>query len=562
MRSILVIFGDDLPEKSKKWFRQFDEILTGKDIERFIGSGSVQEAYEIVNKLSRMTLKDGSRLSKSINYEGYELWWVHYDSIYSQFCLPYTQYAGLLSHLKDFENVYLFHPPWPRLFQYFLRAHNRRCVIISRFRFRKLLPFSFGVLLQLLLSLGFLLWLKLARPAIMLRTSDRFNAHYDFDFRQKFIYDELRKGRVPFVEFIRSMEPPAAVLKHAWRRKRPVVYSSAIIECVSSFANCFSRYPPSYTGSNPEERFWFLASAHFLRNVRGTIWSIRAMKLILRWIGIKAAIIPTGGSRSFHEILGCKLAGIKTVGIQHAALPRYFFVSDFTPEFDGKIPLSLDKCGIWSDWWKQYYLQYGRAFKSEQLYVSGHIRPLEKKIADAAPSEGRMKVLFISEQLADPKEIMPYLVSLLSVKDFDLCLKVRPQVDGFIDWLKKNDPGILERVKILSGNVNQAIAMSDVVAGSHSTAVLEALLQLKPFVFFRTKKWGDYFNIKDIQTEGCFFAENPDELIQKIRESVNVPKADLEKLQERFFGDPYQNGSKWVVEQALEFAKNYDKHGK
>ncbi|OGZ23979.1 MAG: hypothetical protein A2896_01400 [Candidatus Nealsonbacteria bacterium RIFCSPLOWO2_01_FULL_43_32] len=553
-KSLLVIFGKDFPSKPKKWYRQFDEIIGPKELQNFISPGSIQQAYALSNKLSRFILPDGSRLSKLVNLQGYELWWMHYESIHYKFCLPYTQYRKLLFYLKNFERVSLFQAPWPHLFQYFLRAHDRRCTIISQFRFRNLLPVPSGVFIQCLLSLGFLLWLKITRPALMVRTSDKFDPPYDFDYRQKFIYEELRKRKIPFVEFIRSLESSMTVLGHAWRRKRPVVYSTAIIGFINSFANCFGRYSPPFSNIDPEERFWFQVSTHYLRNIRGTIWSIRVMKFILQWIGVKAAITTAGCNRTFYEVLGCKLAGIKTVGIQHGAIPRYYFVSDFMPEFDGKKPLSLDKYGLWSNWWRDYYLKYSRAFKPEQLGVSGHMRPLERKnVEEAAPSTGPVKVLFISEQLADPKEVMPYLLALLLVKDFALSLKIRPQRDGFEDWLKKNEPGILERIKVLKGDIHQAISQSRVVVGSHSTSVLEGLAQLKPLVFFWTDRWGDYFDIRTFDFQGRFFAKDPQDLIDKIRKSIDVPKEDLIKLQEQFFGNPYQNGSKWVVDQAVEF---------
>lgn len=559
--SILVIFGKELPKKSKKWYRQFDEIIYPEELQNFISPGSVKQAYDLSNKISLMTLPDGSRLSKLINYKGYELWWMDYESIYHKFCLPYLQYHNLLMHLKDFNKIYLFQAPRPYLFQYFLKAHDRQCIMLRQFRLRNLLPIPFGVFCQCLLSLCFLPWLKITRPKVMIRTSDKFDPPYNFDYRQKLICQELISRNIPFVEFIRSLESWHTVLQHAWQRKRPVIYSTAIIEFINYFAKFFRSYSPSFSSSNPEERFWFLVGTHYLRNIRGTIWSIRAMKLILQWIGVKSAITIAGCNRTFCEVLGCKLAGIKTVGIQHGAIPRYFFVSDFMPEFDGEKLLSLDKYGLWSDWWKEYYLKYSRVFKPEQLCVSGHMRPLEKEIPKSAPlaecvnSKEPLKVLFISEQLANPKEVMPYLLALLSVKDVTLFLKIRPQVDGFEDWLKNNEPGILKKAKALKGDIHQAISQSHVVVGSHSTSVLEALAQLKPLVFFWTDKWEDYYDIRSFDTQGRFFAKDPQELIDKIRKSIDVPKEDLRELQERFFGNPYQNGSKWVVDQTVEFLK-------
>lgn len=577
--SVLVVFGEELPKKNLKWWRQFDRVIASKnlmkriqsqgiffiDIETLVCSGSVQQACELSNKLSRLILPDGSRLSKLITYQGYELWWIHYNDLMQKFCLPYTQCRRLLEYLKNFTTTYIYQTPCPGLFQYFLNVYNRRCVILDESP--KFFP-PFGILIQVLLSLPFLIWLKVTGPKLMVWTSDQFSPGKDCDFRMVHIYEELRKRKTRFVEFIRSQEKLTTVLKHALKRKRPVVYSGAIISLLYFFAKFFDGRKEKELmklcvskESSPENLFWILVATAYLRNFTGAIWSIKAMKFILQWIGVRAAIIIVGNSRTFHEILACKLSGIKTAGIQHGAAPQYYTVSEFMSGFDGELPISLDAYGLWSDWWKEYYISRGKAFKPEQLYVSGPMRPLEKEIAPAAAAVGRefkkakfLSVLFISEQLAVPSEVMPYLSELLKDKDFSVCLKFRPYRDGFEEWLKENRPEILKKVKISRGDAHEAILQSDVVVGSHSTMVLEALLARKPFVFFRTGRWGDYFDLKSVRRSG-FFAENPEKLLGRIRRSREIPKEVLIKLREKFFGNPYQNGSKWVVDQVIKFLK-------
>jgi len=395
----------------------------------------------------------------------------------------------------------------------------------------------------------------------MVWTSDKISAPYNFDFRSKSVFGELIEKKIPFALFMRSVEPWHKVLKNAWQRKRAVIYSSAIIELLYFISRPFSRFTTLFPTTDSEKHFWFLVAVHYLRNSKGIILSIRAMKWLFQWIGVKTAIIPSGCDRTFHEVLGCKLAGIKTVGIQHAAISKYAFVSDFMPGFTGERTLSVDKYGLWSEWWRDYYLKYSRAYNKGQLFISGPSNPAEKERIkeDSFRRDGPFKVLFISEQLAVPSEILPYLSKLLETKDFALSLKFRPYRDGFEDWLKEHRPDILKKVGIFREGPQQAAAESDVVVGSYSTAVLEALFQLKPIVFFRTNKWGDNFEIKLFDKRGRFFAENPEELINCIRKSVDVPKEDLKQLQMRFFGDFDKNGGKWVVEQAIKNLNEYKK---
>jgi len=560
-KSVLVIFKNELPKKNQKWFQQFDKIIKPNELEYLIDSGNVQKAYEFANKLSSLTLLDGSRLSKLINYKGYELWWIDYQSLYHRFCLPYTKYHRLLEYLKDFDKIYLYQPPCSNLFRCFFKAHQRQCFIFNSFRLKKLLPIPFGVFIQVALSVVFLPWLMISRPKLLVFTGDKFDFPHDYDFRMKFIYEELRKKKIHFVEFIRSLESWSVVLNHALKRKRPVIYPVAIADFVRFFTRIFKRNQEKElvnlflsSETSPEEYFRFLISIRYLCNIDEDIRSIRIMKFILQRIGVKVGVFAATCERNFRTVLGCKLNKIPTVGILHGASSKYYNLYDFMPGFDGKKMLSTDKYGLWSNYWKEYYIKNSKAYQPEQLYVSGPMRPLKKEAFPVVSElkKGTLKVLFISEQLAVPSEVMPHLLALMDIKDFDLCLKFRPYRDGFERWLKKHRPEILKKVQIIRGSMREAIPQSDVVVGSHSTAVLESLLHLKPFIFFWTNKWGDYFEIKSLN-QGHFFAKNPKELVDCVRNSVYASEDKLKKLQNRFFGNPYQNGSKWVVEQAEKF---------
>lgn len=583
-QSVLVIFGDRLPQKNKAWWGRFDQVIGSinlrdgiknkggffVDIGPMMSSGSVQGSYELVNNLSRLTLADGTRLSKVFTYKGYELWWMNYGFIEYKFCLPYLENRGLLEYLKNFNEVYLYQSSHVELFSYFLQAYGRRCVEIKNWRARlrkQLLPG--GVLVQLFLSILFLLPLILIRPKIMYRIGDQIDPPYSHDFRHEHVYRELKERRLRFVEFVRSLQPWHAVLRNVWRRKRPVIYCTAITYFILEKLSFFEKKKDRKLieairsgGGNPEEVFWLYCATHFLNGkIRAIGWSIEVMEWLLKIIGIRAAIIISASSRALPEVLGCQLAGIGTVGIQHGLAFRWYLPHDFMPEYDGVKQLSIDKYGLWSTWWKEYYLTHGKAYKQEQLYVSGPMRPLNKETAEIDSLDlgtRPLKVLFVSEQLAIPEEIMPYLLAALNSKDFTLSLKVRPQMDGFEEWLQKNNPDVMKRLTISREDIHKAIAQSDVVVGSHSTAVLEALCQLKPFVFFWTDKWGDYYGIKDFDSQGYFFATTPADFIEKIKKSGQMPREDLKKLQTRFFGDPYQNGAKWVVDQIENFIKKYE----
>ncbi len=603
---VLVVFGKELPPNLAKSVRMTSEVKTGaehkydviiasknlqpeiesagfkwQNLENFVEPGSIYKASAFSEELSRLKLADGNLLAKSFKYKGYEMWWMYYNGLFLYFCLPYTQYKKLLEYLKDFKNIHLFESPYKSLFSCFLTAYGCKLKLLAKpsFKSRAFLPF--GVFLQIFLTLIYLPALMVSKRRLMVFIGDKFEKNRDYDFRMRFIYQELRQKNLPFVEFIRSLESWKVVLQHVFVRKRPVIYSEAVA-FAGKFLNIVSggrsrarrEFGLHIFGfQKPEEKFKFLVATQFLLGVYDDIWATRIMKWILRTIGIKAAFVAASLDRNFHAVLGCKLNSIPTVGILHGVASRHYNLYDFLPGFNGDKSLSVDKYGVWSEWWKEYYIKNSQAYRPEQLYVSGPMRPLEKSEnasvpdvvvdglntnASAEKTTSPVRVLFVSEQLAVPHEVIPYLEELLKHTGIEVMFTFRHHRDGFREWLLKNKPQLLEhpRIKIAESGLQNAITNSDVAVGSHSTAVLEMLLSLKTPIFFQTQKWGDYYGLKEYDQKHTFFAENPDELVAKIKNVLNVPVKDLHKLQERYFGNPYKNGSKWVVAQLEEALLN------
>jgi len=575
--NVLVIFDTNLPKKEISWWRSFNLVIAlekhellikslgGKylRLENLVDPGNIHRAAEIADNLSRLNLFDGSLLTKMSMYKGYELWWVHFGDLMNKFCIPYTRYYRLLEHVNDFDKIYLYKPPAWDLFRHFFKSRECECVAIKSGK----KYISIGILIQGFLSLLFLPWAKLKNPQIMVWTSDQFDPPRDHDFRMRFIYEELRRQGLRFVEFIRSIESTPVLLNHALKRKRPVMYSSGICDLaylVSKYFNAVIekkfRYHYASLPKAGDDKFWFLVATHYIRNTRGTVWSIKTLTFILKFLSIRAAIIPDATSRNMHEVIACKVAEIKTVGIQHGISMRHSLVYEFMPSFQGEQKLSVDLYGVWSEWWREYYLRNSKAHSSESLCVSGLMRPLDKNMHEVnsiLPTRDRnVHVLFVSEQLATPEEVLPYLKCLMDSKDTSLFIKFRANGDLFEKWLINNHPNILKNIdasKILRGSMHDAIKQCDVVVGSYSTGVLESFLQLKTPVFFNTLKWGDYFEARSFGSKGDFFAENPQELVECVRKSTSINKDLLKQLRGRFFGDPYKNGSKWVVEQIEKF---------
>ncbi len=578
--SILVIFGDALPQKESVWWEQFDLVSSrailrekieehGKvwmNLDSHIETGSIYEANAFAEELSRLAFVDGTRIAKVCTYEGYELWWIHYTDLFFNFCIPYTQYKNLLAYIKDFKNVHMYETPFKSLFMCYLNAYG--CVVSvsngTKFKSPSLLPF--GMALQIFLTLLFLPVVLLQKKKLMIFIGDRFSNTGDYDARVKLIYQELRGRKVPFIEYIRSMESWKTVLAHAVKRRRPVIYASAI-KFIARYMSILTggatrslrRFNTQHYGDtlDTETRFKRMVATQYLLTVHEDELEIRIMKFITRISGVKAGFIAAGNARNFHTLIGCKLNNIPTVGILHGVASKHYNIYDFMPAYDGDKSLSVDTYGVWSEWWRQYYIENSSAYTKEQLQVSGNMRPF---VQDASPrtqekiQNNPIKVLLVSEIVAVPLEIVPYLESLLKEKNFSVYIKFRQHNDSFEAWLRAHRPDILLALgseRALKGSMQDAIGIADVVVGSQSTGVIEATLLAKPFVFFKTKKWGDYFDMKSFDSEHHFFAETPEELVLYVKESTEVPHHVLEIVRERFFGDPNLNGSTWVVDRLI-----------
>jgi len=406
--------------------------------------------------------------------------------------------------------------------------------------------------------------LIIKRKPVLVCVNDKLEKGKDYDFRKQFIYEEFKEKDISFVECVRSLSSAKKILAHAWRRRRPIIYSE--------YTRTLGRFFSFVTGGrgrarrqfgnslicheeDPEKRFHMLLATQYLMTFYDDIWAIRIMSVILKIIGIRTALITVVTERNFDTAVACKLNHIPTVGILHGAHTQTYNVYEFMPAFDGEKKLSVDAYGVWSEWWRDFFVAHTHAYKPEQIFVSGPMRPLQKKDTTSheedRKDDGKLKVLLVSEIVAVPEEVLPYLRALLEAPNISLYIKFRSQGDVFEDWLKNKHPYVLEALegRLLKGGMQEAIAMADVVVGSQSTGVIEAVLQDKPFVFFKTKKWGDYFNMKSFDFPCHFFAENESELLIFIQESKNIPVDILRHFRDMFFGDPYKNGSKWVVEQ-------------
>ncbi len=551
-KTILVRFGDG----RHTGYSDFGVVITGKELHSYVDEGSVFEAGKFLESLPNLLTKDGRLLSQSFVYKGFDMWWLHYNSLYYYFALPYVRYKRLLEYLRDFEEVSLDNVPYTNLFVCYLESFGSRVKIISRGDRSNYL--SLGFVLQLLITFLSVPILVVLRKPILVFTGDKFDKDSDYDFRLKFIYKELRERGLQFIEEIRSLEGWENIIKNAWKRGRPAVYSEAISKLASLVSLSTGQRAKARKrveglmpdGLSPDLRFKTRVASQYLYLINDDLLAIKIEKFIQKLIGIKAAYITAANERNYHAVLAAKLNSIPTVGILHGMSSKYSTPYDYMTGFKGARSMSVDKYGVWSVWWKEHYIKESDAYKKEQLYVSGPMRPLTDLVDNKVPGD-KTQVLFVSENTVNAPEVMPYLTALVNDEALQITLKFRPYRDGFEEWLKINEPGLLEKVSSVKTSMQEAIKDAHVVVGAHSTGVLEALLQLRVPVFFETKKWGDYYGMSNREESKKFYASTPQELLKNINHWNEVPQVQLKTMREQYFGDPSRNGSKWVVDELM-----------
>jgi len=571
---VLVVFGGSLPRQVR---REVSTIiapasLAGEvrahgrhfvDLDSLIDFGSIYEAAALTERLTQIKLPDGRRLTEVVTLQGYELWWIHYDALYYNFLFPLTQYRRLLERLVGFSEVQLYGVPDLPLFRYYLEAYGVRCVDLQRWRARilwgqRLLREIFDTLLSFLA----LMLLKGRGAKVLLHPcfGDLLDYPHDYDFRMRRIFEELRARDIPFVEIVRSTQPLRVMLRHACIRRRPVIYSSSLVALIYRVGDALAgrgdlqrKVVQQMAGFPPEERFLTKVAMHYQRNPRNPVAAVRLFRAVLRWLDIRVAFVTLPSARSLHELIACKLDNIPTVGIQHGAGKRSYIVSEYMAGCDGVRSLGTDVFGCWSEYWYHEYRQYSRVIKSEDLQIAGHLClvPAELLSTWEQPHDPSViRVLHVSDTIVDPREPLPYLRALVADPRLQVTIKARPMVkDRLVAYLRDHAPDVFSRIEVVTGDIHQAIAGNDVVVGCYSTAVLEGLLQLKPLVFFNTRRWGDYYEFKAIEAAHGFFAESPEVVPECVRAVLQTPRQTLEQLRDYFWGDLTRDGGKWVVDQ-------------
>jgi hypothetical protein len=373
-----------------------------------------------------------------------------------------------------------------------------------------------------------ILWVKLnGKKTIAIWTGDIFNIQTEGDWRLGDLYKVLSNESIKTIEFVRHSNKG---LKYSFfnffKRGRPVVYYSSIL----NLFNIFSKHDLEILFKEPN-KIDELVVNYFKNEIPNTT-VILFFEKVFKFLNVQTFLCWEFSSRQAPLIYASKSQNIPTIGFMHGASYLNFAVNNFISPFKGKSKIGPDFFGVWSNWWKELYIDEAKIYNEIEVinnYYEVNFMPIVKNKIDS--------ILIISEVLPKYDELLPFYKILFS--KYKIALKIRKGVeDKFYKFLIKESL-IKEDFVIEDDLIQNVIPKYDLVIGSHSTAVLESVLFNRPFLFVNTKYLGNYFNIDSSE-----FVDEPKDLLNKIN-SIRFDKIKGYRIQ--FFGKKEMKFSNWIL---------------
>lgn len=530
-------------------------------LEMFTEVANVHDAYRLTEQLCTLHLANGWHPADETRYGPYKLWWPNVKQIYATSFLPYLHIRPLCAESVHHESVILFGEVSEKtVFKQYLAAF--RIPFTDRtprsFRLKRLVASSvpwFLSFIQITITLLSALVFAFRRPRVAIWSGDRITTPHDYDFRLEDIYRHLRAAHIPFAEYVRSYSTSKEFFTNLIRRRRPVLYYESFVRPFkwwyfqrgkNKIRSVLQKQASFIERLAPFQRFLLVLGLQVYPDCEMQKASIPIIRMLLKIVGTTMLFAPGAYSRSATILIACKQNGVFTFGLQHGGYFREYHPDESAVFFHGAKSYALDLFGVWSDYWRDYYGQEKEFFAETSFPILGPLRDFpdvpEPTATDCAPANP-IRVLLLSEPIVDSNEILPYVNPLFDNPRFRIILKCRPD---------KNDPILMTlgdraaSLTILSGRMEEAYAQSDVVLGSNSNALLEALYFYKPIVLVKTKKWGDYFGSKKIRIG--HFVESPQELPTLLVEAASLSPHERIRQKQIIWGTEYHSGPKHIIE--------------
>lgn len=520
------------------------------DINDWLSEESLRESLKVLQQICESEFTDGSNISESFTEKDIPYWYIYYRYIFEKYSIPYAKYHKLFAHLENATKIRVVKPD-PELQELLFVYCRFKGITLANgtkylSKFKEFINAFTGVLLTFI-SLTFR---KNRCEQVAVWSTYNFYQGKPVDFRIAKVYEFLEADSVKFIRIVRLNENYKRAFR-LWKQcDEAVLFTGSFIALLKMIYS--SRPPAKKLDVVPRDIFGAIAYEMGRRHYASSKLAVKILGAVFSRLRIKSALLMEPSERGLHEILAAKFSGIPTVALMNGVDTQYFHVHKFLKyRPKGSEVFSPTHFGVWSEGWHDYFIKHSKVIPANNIEVSGHLRARQEFSENPRRDftcEGNIpRVLWIEEPHLPISQCLPFLMVLINSADIDLTVKLRPvdvgQRSEYLSRLESQGVSV-SALPIVTGDIFSALDNADVVVASHSTVVLDALSMNVAVALFQTKKWGDYFDLEDLEIGSSLIAETPAELRSLILKPNKVAQV---LFKEHYLSNGVNDGAKWAV---------------
>jgi len=476
--------------------------------------------------------------------------WAFYDRFFHEIAMPYSKYKNLLEECYGASFIECISPPKDLITILKLYGYHHSIKLNFKIQFEaakylKEIPsivWRYFLIFHSIVLLS-MLYVRSKKGLLVVWTGDYLGPQKGLlDPRLGDLETRLNASGIAYLPFVRSSGVSSRLsLKNFITRRGKAIYYEHLNNFISSHFKSPNKLPKSRDFFNSAFNNLFYAESKKLE-LHTKFWAV-----IFHKLQIKTFLAWFLSSRTASLIWGAKKANVPTIGFMHGVSVLSFMGHELMPEYEGP-PIGTDCFGTWSKWWQNYFLQHARIYPSNNIEVSG---PLKKTIPLSKTNLPKVlktvvNVFIVSEAHLPIEQLLPYLEEIIKNQNFKIFFKIRSfGADRF--WNLMKDHSIYNQYHFEFSDLPspECFKNADIILGTHSTAVLEAMSLDKPILILNTAKWGDYFSFNALFEGNCpFWVKSPGEIQKKIDEALTSDR-DWIELYSNFFGE--DSGTEWIL---------------
>lgn len=419
------------------------------------GEDSIDFQYSLtfLQNLNRLTV-EGKPVADKFCWKGYDLW-----QSYQQI---------LFQEIKQFS-----------ISQSEVRKQKKALVSIKTF---------LTVLIMSFLAVISASVMVIARRRVLIYEIDNTASRFRSDFRMADVHEALRNRGIKYFEIFHTVLGRKTLINFLTRR-RPALYLEfpdwlSFRKVSNQEMSWVENLDYDIFSSQKEKEFAKLLLRQTVRHFRKSCTRILFWSKALPLLGVKKIYLIDDGRFYTDLILAARFSGIKTYAIQHGHFTKYH-VGWIQAKHSSGAAIAPNRFIVWSSYWKKELIHLGTFIPENSILVAGSRTP--KKIFEKKKTERREEtVVLVPYEIDGPKkEIADYINEVLKCKNVRVIFKTRPDRPPEQQLREYNLQENMPRFSVMS-DTGKAMEEADIVAGSYSTFLYEALWYDKRVALFDT----------------------------------------------------------------------------